>query len=432
MVVWKGFQKSTSQLLRDVRAFWFGSTVQHFHLGTRVIKRWEIHLYGGPNPEFNDCPTCQVSEWLSRLDQRSAFLIHDCPTATLCRTYCERQGDDRWTHYHQNFWYAAFVNDDLPALRCAMIQPTKGIKYIWRHHCDQFTHIFLRQFAQVCQFDVIEHGEKVNGNRYDFVFVNNSGVTPSPVPSDLPVLMYGPDCWNFTQRRQRMIDELRPEVFWSPWLAAWRTHYRFPDETKMVFRPIPAGTFFTRPNLNEKEVDLLCIGKTGEGIYSPRADLARQLEAIDGNYEIHIHSLSGAPRAVHDGPNDADGARYANAWSAFLGSAKYVVFAGISVPPQPVTYKHYETLGSGAIPIFPDAPELKDLGIVPWEHFIPVGAIRDDNDYIRYLLDNYHRYWSIAESAVAWYKENADHLLFDGIDDLMHTIVGGQYERRSY
>lgn len=418
-----------SQLLLAVRAFWFGNVAGTFDLDGRPVRREEIHLHGGPSPEFNDCDTCQKAEWLSRLNGRNHYRKHSCPTGQRCHILCSYQGDDAFTHYHQNFGYAARVDMTLNAAKCAMFQPAKGIKFIWSHHCDQSVHVFLRQFAQACQFDVVGFGEKIEPSRYNFAFVV-MGPTKAEIPPGLPIVMYGHDLWKQPSDRQALIDHVRPDVFWTPFLSSWKAHYRFPAKTRLVFRPVPASQFFTRPNLDKKSLDVLCIGCTGNPIYDPRLQLSRQLAILASKWRIKLHHPGGARRAKHIGSVRSDKIPYCNAWSELLGSARYVAFDGIRQEPQPVFYKYYEVLGSGAVPIMPQAPDLKLLGIEPWVHYIPVSEIRGNNKRMVDLLEHYNEHKHIAEAAVSWHKENADRLLFEGIGDLVRDITGHAYPRR--
>jgi len=151
---------------------------------------------------------------------------------------------------------------------------------------------------------------------------------------------------------------------------------------------------------------------------------------LQEEFRVCFHHKAGSRRTKHSLSNRAG--PYANAWSEFLGSARYVVFAGIAEEPQAVFFKYYEVLGSGAIPIMPNAPDLKLLGVEPWIHFIPLDSVWKNNTQMQFYLSHYDEYKHIAESAVRWHQENADKLLFDGIEDLVQEITNGKYPRRLY
>lgn len=421
-----------SKLILSVREFWFNNCQGTYDLCGYPVSRNAIQLYGGPNPEFNACERCQHLEWKSRLVQQDLFVPHQCSTASLCKTYCERQGQDEWTHFHQNFWYAAFVDSKLNAAKCVLLQSEKDCKFFWSHHCDQATHVFLRQFAQICQVDTVPLKSKIDVSQYDFAFIVNSGIRDFPPRYDLPILMYGHDLWKRRSGRQRMLDYWKPDYFWTPFLSSWKAHYNISKNTELVFRPVPASMFFTRSNLDDtkKKYDLLCIGATGNPIYQPRIELSKQLAPLQKQFRVLFHHQAGASRSRRFYSNRRG--PYANAWSEFLGSARYIAFAGISEEPQPVFFKYYEVLGSGAIPIMPNVPDLKLLGVEPWVHFIPLSSVWKNNAQMHFYLDHYDEYKYIAENAVAWHQENADKLLFDGIEDLVQEITKGKYPRRLY
>jgi hypothetical protein len=427
------YMKHPSQLLRTMRRFWFNNVEGTFDVAGRPVERHEIQLHGGPNPEYNKCPTCQRVEWLSRLDQCNRYETHrKCDTANRCSMVCSRQGDGRWTHFHQDFKFAVGVDPELNAPKCAMIQPPKGKTFLWSHSCDQGTLVFWRQFAQECQFDVYDY-EPIDGSKYDFVYIVNGGHYVDPTPA-LPTIMYCHDLWKYREVRQAIVETVKPDIVWSPFLSSWRTWYKFTDKTRFVFRPIPASMYYTRSNLDDekKDLDLLCVGHYGSDIYEPRRRLAQQLGILAGRWRVRFHHPGGASRARHKDEVNSGKMPYLNAWSSFLGTARYVVFGGIVQDPQPVFYKYYEVLGSGAIPIMPNAPDLALIGVEPWAHFIPVDEVRENNERMIHFLDNYDQYRHIAENAVRWHDENADRLLFDGFADLVQDITGGAYPRREW
>lgn len=424
-----------SELMLAVREFWFNNESGIFDLDEHPVSRAQVQLHGGPNPEFNACSQCQTSEWLSRIYQQNFFLQHSCPTAKLCQTYCARQGKDQWTHYHQCFWFAAFCDAKLNAPRVAMVHHSEGRRYVWSHHCDHSTHVFLRQFAQVCQFDVLDVSKPVPSDLYDFVFVTcDHHLMDWQRPENTLLLMYGHDMWKRRPKRQAVIDRLTPDYFWTPYYSSWRAHYKFPSQTRVCYRPMPMSQFFTRPSLDDstKTHVLLSIGCKNSPIYGPRARLAEQIQAIAGKYKVRFSHGCGAKSANVTGPNITRGMNFANAFSRELSKACFVIFDGIAEEPQPVFPKYFEVIGSGAIPIMPDAPDLALVGIKAWEHFIPVSEVRGNNARLCDILDHYADYKNIAQNAVDWHERNADRLLFEGFEDLVQEMTEGKYPKRVY
>ena len=67
-----------TDLMQQVRKFWYNNLSDDFDLDGEKISRKDIFTYGGPNPRFT-CPICQKSEWLSRVRQKNLFQSHNCP-----------------------------------------------------------------------------------------------------------------------------------------------------------------------------------------------------------------------------------------------------------------------------------------------------------------------------------------------------------------
>jgi len=111
-----------------------------------------------------------------------------------------------------------------------------------------------------------------------------------------------------------------------------------------------------------------------------------------------------------------------------LGSAKYTIFGRMKYPI--LVWKYYETLGSGAIPIFPEVPDLKLLGVKPFEHYIPLSKIEGDSERLKYFLDNYDKYKYIAENAVRWYEQNENKLLFGDFEEVIRELTNYKYPKR--
>ncbi|MDO8601463.1 MAG: hypothetical protein Q7R46_02130, partial [bacterium] len=273
---------------------------------------------------------------------------------------------------------------------------------------------------------------------YDCLFLVNNGKNMKFKRPNIPILMYGHDCWPVTNKGfQWVIDWVQPDIFLSSCLSCWQDYYKFPAKTKFVFYPFFDSLFFARPNLNEKKFDLLIIGAQTAALYNPRIILNRQLEEFSkkhADYQIELSKLAGSGNVFRGGgvvKEDAETGLemcFLNKWSEYLGSSKYVIFGRTEYPF--VTGKHYETLGSGAIPIFPEVPDLKYLGIEPFKHYIPLSEVEGNNEKLAYYLDNYGKYRFIAENAVKWYKENSDRLIFNNFEDTIREITNYKYPKR--
>lgn len=426
-----------STLTLAMRAWWYGNVGGHFDWHGRLFPRAAVHLHGGPNPELNSCLICQADEWASRIGQRQTWMPdHGCAITDPARTLISRQGSPDWPHFQVNYWYAAHAGDEAGAPRCAMVEPIKGNAFIFGHHCDQSVHVWMRQMAQVCHYDVLCGGGVSDFKRYDFALVVNSGsdveeAMPLP-PAGFPTIMYGHDLWKRRQERQRYLDQVKLAVLWTPFPSSWKAHFHIPEETKIVFRPVPASSYFTSPNLDDgmKELDLLVVGAMGAPIYGPRIELDAQLEDFAANFRVRFSHHGGSRRARWEGKVNEDKMPYMNAWSAYLGKARYVIFGPIAEEPQPVFYKYYECLGSGAVPIMPDAPDLALLGVRAWEHFIPLSHVWGSKARLLEVLRAYEEHRHIAENAVLWHTQNADRLLFDNIDEVVEAVTGARFPRR--
>jgi len=92
--------------------------------------------------------------------------------------------------------------------------------------------------------------------------------------------------------------------------------------------------------------------------------------------------------------------------------------------------KYYEVLGSGAIPIFPEVPDLKLLGIKPFEHYIPLSEIEGDNNKLAHFLSHYDDFRYIADKAVKWYKEASNKMIFENFEELIGKITNYNYSKR--
>jgi len=429
-----------SKLIRAVREFWFNNEAGPFMLDDYPVARAGIHKYGGPAREFDACPVCQKAEWISRLEQRPLFVGHKCPTAADCKVQCERQGDDMWSPFHQDFWFAFKCDSRLNAPRGIFVLPRARYGFLYerfmRRHCDGWFNAMRRGFAQACQLEVVESGQNVQWSDYDFLFMQNMGaLTPRFEHPHIPIIMCASDFWGDTTKSQAVLDWLEPKVLLSPVAIAWRQNYVLSGITDCRLYPSATSRFFTRPNLSvDKQLDLLVVGKLAGSMYPQRKVLEAQARTLPSRYKIEYSHEHGEGRNVHVGPVSFPGRsgvmRYLNAWSAYFGSARYVVFGSGNMSPRPVFMKHYEALGSGAVPILPDAPELEELGLRPMEHYIPLAEVFQKNERLMHFLDNYERYKVVAENAVAWHQQTVDHLLFDGLEDAVRDVTDFRYPKR--
>ena len=248
--------------------------------------------------------------------------------------------------------------------------------------------------------------------------------------------MVGYDYWPKQDKgRQRAIDWLKPDVFLTPDPTPWKENFKIPSETKVVFYPLFDSLFFARPNLTEKELDLLALGATTSfSVYEPRIILNKQISRLPGHYKIEFSHSAGDGNVSKKGAvlkeDSRTGSviRFLNKWSEYLSSARYAVFGRMKYPGFAI--KHYEVLGSGAVPIFPETADFKYLKIRPFEHYIPLSEIEGDNEKLSYYLDNYDKYKYIAQEAVNWYKENSDRMIFRDFENLIGEITNHKYPKR--
>ncbi len=209
-------------------------------------------------------------------------------------------------------------------------------------------------------------------------------------------------------------------------------NFRF--DGKLHFYPLHDSTFFARPNLGEKRLDLILSGSDRGEMYGPRRDLDEQVRPLSGRFAIEFSHLHGALRHRHTGPVEhADKGGivcYLNKWSEYLGSSKFAAFASFGDRRyQPLFAKYYEIFGSGAVPIVPQIPDLDLLGVRPMEHYIPLSAMRGDIRKWSYTLRNHRKYRRIAANAVKWHQENEKRLLFDQFESLVQDVTNHRYPR---
>lgn len=424
-----------SELVQELRKFWYSNTPGTFNLDGEKISRKDIFTYGGPNPKFT-CSICQKSEWLSRVRQKNLFIPHTCPQVKECQTLCSRQGDELWTHYHQNFDFFFGCNSNLPAPKCLCLSmvPDNFYKRFLVPRCDQGGRIFRRQWAYACQIDIVQKPIDINWSNYDFLFMNISGCNQKFPRPNIPIILYGHDFWGEGKFFQWVINWVKPDMFLTSYPTQWKENLRFPSKTKIAFYPLFPSLFFTRPNLSDKKLDLLVIGSTASSIYGSRISLDKQISQFSNHYKIEFSHRVGALGASWKGPAyyidpiTKAPVSYLNKWLEYLGSAKYVIFGRMK--HSILAYKYYETLGSGAIPIFPEVPDLKLLGVKPFEHYIPLSEVEGNNDRLSYFLDHYEDFHHIAENAVKWYKRVSDKMLFNDSENLIREITNYKYPKR--
>jgi hypothetical protein len=422
-------------LLPSVRKFWYDNEPGTFEVDGHPITRRQIQVYGGPSPDFDACPLCQRCEWLSRVRQKKVFRPHPCPTAKACEDRCGKQGSELWTHAHQDHGFSAGCDPALNSPRCLALFPGESKPRLWKRwwgrYCDWWIMNLRRALAQACQVDVVPTLENVKWDRYDFLFMQNCAGYPTFPKPPIPIVMSGEDMYKGDLQGQ--LDRLRPEVFLTSCPTTWQKLFRFAPETEMAFWPQAMPQFFTRPNLGMKEYDLLSVGSP----YPPRMKLYEQIKPLADTYKIGFWHEHGYYRNTYGGPvaelRDGDQCvrRYLNAWSAFLGNARYVTFGPPEEPYQDIMVaKVCEVLGSGAVPIMPESPDMKRLDIEPFVHYIPLSEIWEDNGNLIYYLTSYPAYQHIAINAVDWHRENVDTMLFDGFEDVVQRVTHHKYPRR--
>jgi len=432
--------------MKAFREFWYNNVPGTFDVAGHAITRGQIHTYGGPATLFAQCNVCEEAEWLSRLLQKNLFRPHTCPTSNTCRTLCGRQGDDLWTHYHQNFWYSVGIDETLDAPKCLCLfrKERKGnlLVRFGRWECDSALINVRRQLAQTCQLKIVSSVKNINLQDYDFIYTMNSGVVgnfveiPEERKKRIPIVMYAHDMWKFDY--QGVLDCVRPDILLTPFPTSWRKNFKIPAGTKLWFYPLFATRFFTRPNLStRKEIDLLSIGNVKGKFYTARVVLDKQLRRLPKKFKVVYSHNVGCRRAKWNGPaSSIQGGmpvHYLNKWSEFLGSAHFVVFGPcIEGAKDMLLMKYYECLGSGAVPILPVVPDFKRLGLQPMVHYIPLSRVWGDNGVLSKILSRQQDYRHIAKAAVKWYFDNADELMFRRFDDLIQTVTGGRYPRRLY
>jgi len=427
-------------LIADVRKCWYNNE-GNIIVNDYEITRMDIFTYGGPSILFKDCPICQSAEWLSRITQSNCYTPHECPTSALCEVRCSHQGDELWTHHHQDF---SFMHGNDPKLKAPrglfVLNPCLQKRFLYPPTCDTWAKCLQRQFAMTCQLDYVTDKtiiSRVNWDNYDFLFIfNGDGLPQFPRPP-IPIIIYGQDHWKHPlEFYQNHINHFKPDFLLTPFVSLWSQHFTFPDRTEIWLYPLFASQFFTRPNIKRKTLDLLVLGSNRHDLYRPRHLLNDQIQQIS-QFNIEFNSFPGYFRNSNAGPTEVYNnimnatARYANKWSEYISLARYAIFGRCDPPASGcLLMKYYECMGSGAIPIFPEVPDLKLLNVKPFVHYIPLSEVEGNNDALIHYLGHYWKYKYIAHNASEWHKNWADRMLFQGFESLIRRITHERYPRR--
>lgn len=427
-----------TELVRSVRKFWYSNTPGNFKVDGENISRKDIFTYGGPNPELT-CPICQKSEWLSRVRQKNLFVSHSCSQAKKCEELCKKQGDELWTHFHQNFNFAIGCDHSLPAPKCLFLSMTSDEEFesFLTPRCDQGNLIGRRRLDYICQRDIAQKPVGIDWSKYDMIFMGNEGNNVRFSRPNVPIILYGHDFYLKNKGYQWVINWVKPDIFLTSYPSPWKKNFKFPSNTRIVFCPIFPSNFFTRSKVNDKEIDLLVIGTTASSVYEPRVKLAKQIFQLADRYRIELSDALGylggkwKGETLHFDPITREPVRFLNKWSEYLSRAKYIIFGRIADPQkQFLVFKYYEVLGSGAIPILPEIEDLKLLNVKPFKHYIPLSEVEGDNEKLSYYLANYDKFSYIARNAAEWYKNNSDKMLFDSFECLIREITNYKYPKR--
>lgn len=433
--------QGTSELLERARAFWYNNEPA-IRMGGLEVTRGEVWTYGGPSPQFNRCPTCQGSEWLSRLLQGNLFEPHGgCPTAGACEALCRKQGDERYTQVHQNHWFLSPCDPKLNAPQCVCVLNDRWYDVFFQPGGSHVTINKRRAFARAFQADMYRFSQwrEIDWDRYDLLYLENSRNVPLLPRPDIPILMYGHDHWKGNP--QEALDHYRPDVLLTPFPYLWKRNVRIPGPTetwggtRVELYAAGASTFFTRPNTDpaRKAIDLLCIGalsKGPDGPYGPRMAFHEQVLKLPARYKVgHMHAAQFG--YAHPDEPLGEARTMLNAYSERLGQARYVAFAPCQgMAEGGMWIKYYECLGSGAIPIVPEIPDLDLLGVRPGVHYIPYAEVEGNNARLAWYLDHYEEHRHIGEAAAAWHAEHADDLLFGGFERVVRSLTGKRYPAR--
>ncbi len=427
-----------SELVKQSRAFWYSNSTDGLDLNGELISRGDMFVHGGPDRSMR-CVECQQMEWLSRIRRQNLFQEHECPDSDRVRQLCSYQESDLWTHLHQNFNFAIGCDPELPAPKCICMAPDHPVgaypyRRLQHRRLDPWALVWQRKLAYACQVDIVKSPTGVRWKDYDLALVFHQGEIPRFRRPDLPVILYGHDFWGRGDYYQWVIDWLRPDALLTPYPGEWGKRFRLPNTTRIIFNPFFDSLFFARPNLAEKELDLLVLGPIDRPIYEGRKRLDRQIRNLPDDYKIDFNYLFGTDIVTQEGPCilQRDGGipvRALNKWSEYLGSARYSVFGRMKY--DILVSKYFEVLGSGTIPILPEVPDLQYLGLEPMKHYVPLTEIEGRNDRLTHFLDNYDQYKYLAENVVRWYTETSDRMVFEDFEKVIHEMTHNAYPKRS-
>jgi len=423
-------------LRQQVRQFWYKNEPGWFRAGNYKVSRYDIEERGGPSPHLDSCPICQQNEWLSRMLELPVWDDHTCYYNGAGKDRAYKQGDDDWTSWHQDFDYAIGVNPMLPAPKIAVVFPFGYVPFgqIYRFTsaigaCDQWAINIKRWLARTGMVEYV--GPEVDYDCYDIAIIINGNMKPDFRKPTIPTILY---CHDLVPN---LILDARtdPDVVLTPIPTEWQK-LRFTN-SEMVMYWQGASQFFTRPNLDgPKRWDILAVGCTHLKTYEPRIEIAHIVDNLTG-FKAGVSNNVGHFQVGCLGPNRTPGKtvedigntayHYLNRWSELLGSARFVIFGGLIGGYEMVLAKHYECLGSGAIPILPHAHDLNQLGVQPWVHYIPLEEVQNN---LPELLSAYAKHKHIAEAAVEWHKENVDRMMFYEMEQLIRRLTGYKYPER--
>lgn len=294
--------------------------------------------------------------------------------------------------------------------------------------------VFNRQLAYACQVEILEKPGNIKWSEYDLLIITNFKNLRKFSRPKLPIIIMGIDFWEQVPRYQWILDWLKPDILLTPYPHAWKENFKIPSQTDVVFYPLFDSSFFARPSLNKKKIDLLVIGAAVSSPYNPRKLLIQQISKLPSSYKIEVNKLplylfsklrGNRPTYFTE---DGKAVRFLNKWSEYLSSAKYVIFGRMKYPI--LVAKYYEVLGSGAVPIFPETEDLKLLGVQPFKHYIPISEVENNPEKLRYFLDRYEDYKYIAQNAISWHQKNSDKMLFEDFENMIRKITDYKYPKR--
>lgn len=413
-----------SGLVEGARRFWFSSEKPEiFEIEGEKISRKDIFERGGPDRRIQ-CQVCQRIEWLSRVKKKNLFSAHGCAEEAKTRGLCESQEDDRSAHLHQNFNFALGISEDIHIPKCISIATDYIFDRLQRRNLDTWSLVWQRILANSCQYDLVKNPKGVDWKKYDIaLFFDPDKISVRFERPRLPIIMFGHDFWDPEEYHQWIINWLKPDVLATVYPYEWKTRFRFPKKTEIFFTPFFDTTFFARPNLSDKKYDLVAAGPIDRSFDDDRKELDKDLRSLPEKYTVEFKyaSSSGIQRMERPDPS----LNALNKWSETLGEARFAVFGGMKY--KILVQKYFEVLGSGAVPILPEVPDIELLGIKPFVHYLPLGEKEGRRERLIGYLENYEKYKHIAEKAVAWYKTNSDKMTFSDFAGLILRMTKNKY-----